>query len=430
MKRSGSSSSCLLRSNYCETNKDHPDEPGSSSRSVTLINTQSLPMYNTDRFYMLSELEFKLHSTSFLCDYLDTHIVTDMDDSSSTQATIESSESYDEASPPTAASTSTITANPSSVSSTNNFYSILYLVWWKSGHHQAINDSVSRFIQDVIMTAMNQSKKFLELNGDGSANNNRYFYYLVVDIVASASTTVAADDSTTTTTKEESENMASDNNENSTRQQQEGEHQFQQVMTMNRILAEQLARQVAVCPELRCALDGIIVGISNQIRAAPGLEACLDAVSSIGSKEQRLLNTSSQVRLVTYDPQDLFGVMPPQTAAATNTTTNTTPIQPQEGVLLQSRTCAEWNGNGNLFTFCQRAHVDWCNQHDIMVLRPNKTDTRKRKRRRNIALNVWDDDDYDLHTIHPTLWWFMAIVCLGWIASRMWDQKWCGITEP
>jgi hypothetical protein len=73
MRRSGSSS-CILRPKGSperekETNSSGISQPSSPpSLSVTLLSFEQLPSYSVERFFMLSELEIKAHSTQFLCD--------------------------------------------------------------------------------------------------------------------------------------------------------------------------------------------------------------------------------------------------------------------------------------------------------------------------------------------------------------------------
>ncbi|KAL7527998.1 hypothetical protein ACHAWF_002397, partial [Thalassiosira exigua] len=62
-------------------------------------------------------------------------------------------------------------------------------------------------------------------------------------------------------------------------------------------MAEQLARAVASSRFLRNRIDGISIGVTSDASAAPGLEACMDAVFR-GAKERRLAARERSVRNV------------------------------------------------------------------------------------------------------------------------------------
>jgi hypothetical protein len=119
--------------------------------------------------------------------------------------------------------------------------------------------------------------------------------------------------------------------------------------------AERLARHLAQCKDFRSLVDGITVGTSNHVRAAPGLEACVDAFMNGAGHRRRHSssgNTKSNVGLVALNPDDLLGLQDERVTDAA------------QGVL-QSRTCAEWNGHGNLSSFARRAHSAWCVAHGV-----------------------------------------------------------------
>jgi hypothetical protein len=170
---------------------------------------------------------------------------------------------------------------------------------------------------------------------------------------------------------EESENAHSDTN--SARQS----HVHQEE------LAERLARTVASHPLLRTVTQGITVGVSNHVRAAPGLEACVQAIT-VGATDRRRLGHQSLPRtasitsgpvlpspvatappqfatldskksllgLVAVTPSDLLGL---QDATVTDAA---------QGVV-QSKITAEWNGCGDLHSFAARVHSQWRNVHGL-----------------------------------------------------------------
>lgn len=120
---------------------------------------------------------------------------------------------------------------------------------------------------------------------------------------------------------------------------------------------ERLARCVATSKELRDEIQGLTVGISNHIRAAPGLEKCMEAMCW-GSKDRRKNgdDSTSSIGIVAQHPDDLIGLQKEPDAA--------------QGVL-QSYTGAEWNGNGDLMSFAKRIHVKWCANSGVTLEEEN-----------------------------------------------------------
>lgn len=140
--------------------------------------------------------------------------------------------------------------------------------------------------------------------------------------------------------------------------------------------AERLARHVAQSRDFRSMVDGITVGIANNVRAAPGLEACVDAVLHGASHRRRrgASGAKSNIGLVALHPDDLLGLQ------------DETVTDAAQGVL-QSRTCAEWNGNGDLLSFARRAHSGWCiangvGEESTAGSPSGEPKSRKRRRRR------------------------------------------------
>jgi hypothetical protein len=344
--------------------------------SVTLINSQTLPTYSSERFYLLSELELHAHSTTFLCD------VADCDQ---TQDTAESSEAssldYHGIHPPQIHQQQSLTCN----------YNILYILWrpdqassprtfaegtiaaaiqqWKT------LDSSSTTTHHTTTTSMEQDVSRTKL-----VREPKVHLYLVVDIPASPQDTTA-----TVVDKEDTRRL----------------RQFQ-VQTDT---AERLARHVAQSKDFRQLVDGITVGISNHVRAAPGLEACVDAVS-VGSTLRRRTNTKggdakSNIGLVALNPDDLLGLQDENLTDAA------------QGVL-QSRTCAEWNGHGNLLSFAKRAHSAWCMAHGVheedSTLRNKSTKSRKRRRRGR------SEQDLDVDPLMTCL----VVFFFGYVLSHLW----------
>jgi len=335
--------------------------------SVTLINTQPLPTYSTERFYMLSELEMNAHSTSFLCDLYDCD---------QTQDTAESSEASLDPQP-------TIQQQQQQHPS----YSILYILW-KSDQAS----SPRAFAEGTVAAAIKQWKS-VAVEGSASSlttttqdisptkkDTTEYpRLYLVVDIAASS-------DETT-------------NNATPTDDDDYDEDSRQRHFQVKADTAERLARNVAQSQEFRRSVAGITVGISNHVRAAPGLEACLDAVT-IGARDRRRLSSvaKSSIGLVALHPDDLLGLQ------------DETVTDAAQGVL-QSRTCAEWNGNGNLQSFARRAHSAWCISHGVNEESPSRK-PKTRRRRRDL------DGEFALD-VDP-LMTCLVVFFFGYVLSHLW----------
>ena len=262
------------------------------SLSVTVLNTLQLPSYSTERFYMLSEIELRAHSTIFLCDY----------DCDQTEETIDS------------------------IDSDNSFHSepifppfcVLYILW-----RPQMVSSAKAFAEGMIQDHVQKIKN--------SSSNTKI--YLLVDILVPE---VPMDD--------ESAKL----------------RRYQAQVD----LAQTLARRVARTVELRTFVEGITVGVANHVRAAPGLEVAMESVS-IGSKTRRRYDNDSRsfVGVICYHPDDLLGLADTETDAAQD--------------VMQSITCAEWSGCGDLKSFASRAHAQWCEVNGIHESTPVKRRDRK-----------------------------------------------------
>ena len=162
--------------------------------------------------------------------------------------------------------------------------------------------------------------------------------------------------------------------------------------TSQELLVKQLSREIASHETLRHACEGLVVGISNHPRAAPGLEACMNAVSVGGSDRRRYhlhhgqrqystvssssyatahATTKSFIGLVTLQTEDLVGLEPEGTTDAA------------QGVW-QRRISTEWGGQGNLQSFATRAHQAWYLEHGLyyeMVPSGSPTNSPRNRRR-------------------------------------------------
>ncbi|KAL7483492.1 hypothetical protein ACHAW6_009137 [Cyclotella cf. meneghiniana] len=140
--------------------------------------------------------------------------------------------------------------------------------------------------------------------------------------------------------------------------------------------AEALARAVASSRFLRNRIDGISIGITSDSRAAPGLEACMDAVARSCPERRGVANRiSKQSLLATMGVEDpLRGLRsrPPYRSPISIVV-----CKPEDldgggeahlhhhhhehipHLLLQCRVTAEWNGNGDYNTFSDRTMQEW-----------------------------------------------------------------------
>jgi hypothetical protein len=143
-------------------------------------------------------------------------------------------------------------------------------------------------------------------------------------------------------------------------------------------IVEQLARAIASSPFLRNRIDGVTIGLASDIRAAPGLEACMDTVAR-GAKERRGASRNkpifcnrnkhqgrreralcrlrdhsperSPIAIVACDPDDLESDHDYSHHHHHDTDIN--------NKIFQSRVITEWNGKGDYKTFADRAMRDW-----------------------------------------------------------------------
>jgi hypothetical protein len=114
---------------------------------------------------------------------------------------------------------------------------------------------------------------------------------------------------------------------------------------------------------LRTFLQGVVLGQSNHVRAAPGLELCTHAISTVGATERRCWSeptTGAQLRLyqIVDGPRDtvtgdLLGL---QEECVTDAT---------DGVC-QRIVTGEWMGQEDIFIFATRAHALWRRQRGIL----------------------------------------------------------------
>ena len=368
MRRPGSSSCLLLpkgssndgggagdSSSPQEGSQVPSHESSTFPLSVTILSKDKLPSYSCERFYMLSELDQKAQPNVWLGDKSHDH-------DNSTQTTEETDDDPDDANDPDRADVHH--AFPPFV--------LLYTFW----RHEDDNttDGPEDFVETILLEAVRQIQN---QNGIQLVNSLQEEQQLDRRLLRRASSGASsfsigggsfeeekAKLSTTSTTAQKcclylivDRLMDHNNPPDQNRLEQEEDR------------AERLARAVAAHPVLRHCTEGITIGLSNHPRAAPALEACVDAVT-IGATERRRYCSSSGAgsdvsatkALSALDPERaLLGIVatgPDQLLGQQDASVT----DAAQGVQ-QIKITAEWNGNGNLTCFAQRAHREWCRRN-------------------------------------------------------------------
>lgn len=311
------------------------DDEADISLSVTLLNREQLPSYSVERFYMLSEIDHHVHSTNFLCDFgtCQTTSTTTQDDSLKDELI--------ENLPP---------------------YCILYLLW---KHDMTTSPKV--FVEEVVCKALERLQALVDIEPScksASPSSSR---------APSRSPSISERDSPpSSSTLEPSkkkmrvylvvdrcvpDQYQPPQLDLTSKELEEVRNRRHQVQVD---LVEKLARTVATDPVARILCEGITVGVADHIRAAPGLEACLNALA-LGAADRRraavlrsgVYSSKSPIGIITDEPKDLLGLQAPGAEA-----------DAADGVL-QCRIIAEWSGRGNLQNFSRRAHSQWRKEHNL-----------------------------------------------------------------
>jgi hypothetical protein len=325
-----------------------------------------------ERFFMLSELEVKAHSTLFLCD-LDvedeTHGTHETEDTSTESVDAIGNDQPQPDFPP---------------------FVLLYLLWKPDMTSSAETFAQSTILETVtrlesladIVNSIEEAKTLRgrisrpsssnNLNGGAAAvtidhgSKKNCSVYLIVDRVAPPEPKLwwSLDAGKAASARERHHQLQVD-------------------------LAEELARKVAADPKLRHLCEGITVGVSNHERAAPGLEACVNA-TCIGEKDrrkeheanpQKVSSTKSLIGLMAVQPDECLGL---QAGDVTDAAQD----------VLQTRVCAEWNGQGNLQTFSERGRKSWRFKHGLLS-EPEITGPKRRKIPRRRQRTQPSDTQFD-----------------------------------
>ena len=280
--------------------------------AVTLIHTREMPSYSAERYYMLSEIEQHSHSVQFL-------------------------KNRSLCPPPF----------------------LIYYYLWKPG---ITPESVGQHIAHVVLqlirrratltlssTMLLEQPAFQHYNRPSSPSN------LVSGTFSNSSTVKLRDpfSSPTPTIKQATTSLYLVVDKISTQELSEEEQLIQQLLRL-------------VASQLRSYCEGMTVGLSNHVRAAPGLEVCMNAFHYGAPDRRRRLfdrvppitenhfvaldqQNRSIIGLLTDDPESLVGLSTPENEGDSAT-------DAVQGVN-QRCFCAEWNGCGDLHSFAKRAHL-------------------------------------------------------------------------
>jgi len=306
-----------------QKSQDPPSPRGNRKTKVTVINTESLPNYSTERYYMLSELQLKSHSTVFLRDLFPLRGEDDTDDLStaSSSGTLNNDEKKNYEENRDIDNEAAREPLPPCV--------MLYLLWKPNSQFQ----TPESYAKHVVKPAIDQILELHKSSSNFNAENSIPSIYVVVDRIALA-------------------------NES---------HHLDTLRKAQILISERLIRIVATDLDLRLRniIQGITVGLSSDFRAAPGLETCMDSVL-VGDAERRHFSydkskkemsiirngkaldpTKSCVGIFTEYPDDLTGL---------DSSGETDAVQ---SLLLHARSTGNWSGKGNVLNFAARAQKVW-----------------------------------------------------------------------
>ena len=213
-------------------------------------------------------------------------------------------------------------------------------------------------------------------------------------------------------------------------------------------IAEAVAKTISTHPVLRGVVEGVSVGTTAEVRAAPALEVCLKAITH-GSGERRRQGRALQRRqmtdivrghngngnhfqidpmrspicLMVPDPDDLVGLDPEEDADAV------------KGAI-QSITVAEWNGNGDAVCFASRAMEGWRNRHGLEneAAPPGSpsrmTSARKRARQRlSKRSSKYGGGDNEAEEIAQTMVVAFVIATLAFLWTKYRESIWNNLFE-
>ena len=448
MRRSGSSS-CMLRPKNSFSAEDLQrlaSEP-TSILSTTVLTVNKLPNYCTDRLYMLSELQVHSNSIDFLCDLNNSNTGNSSVGSADNTVSTEEEEDDDNEKEvqvilppsiilyllwkpntyPTPRSfvdgplsecvKQCLLANGDEVLDNSSYDVSPKTPPYNSGSAPnspirrqqlgvgAVNfDKLKRdTLQDEWGNSADISRSRRASIEETSKQKQMTKIYVVVDRISPSETTAtdtdAVDDgigelpdfSIGSSSFDQTDYSTSTANNSSIQPLNHSQSQTSNEQHNTEIkMAEKLAKSVSSNKFLRSSIDGISIGITSDARAAPGLEACMDAVcrgskerrkavrdyrlkkksisssssSSGSSREEQALQhlrdkspERSPVAIVAIQPDDLEC-----TDNDHHSHSHSHHHHSEEEVspnILQCRVSTEWNGLGEYNTFTDRAMKDW-----------------------------------------------------------------------
>lgn len=413
MKSSSSTSSILRLSEKSGGSHEQPHcaSPQTSlrrSNSVTVLHQKQLPTYSAERFYILSELQLHSVPPTFLSEH-PPHPQNNNDDS----ATADTMELF---------SLEGCSNNSSFENSQSSLplqdYSILYLVWKLDRAvfqgTNSIDAAISAFCNESILPAVHKIQGITTIRRPSLGQSS-----------SSSSSTLSRFGSEDDLNQHDIDNedgggIDDNDNDNNLNNSDDdavnvpGRRSFGRAdntmpSTTNGgtrlyVVVEQvfdnatdgadtetdyfdefercatnLSRHVSTHAELRSLVQGITVGVSNQQRAAPGLEACMNAIH-VGSQDRRRYGNRSQhggpkslIGLVADSYDDLVGPGDVHHHSHHHSHDDGIDHSVDTVVLRQCLVSAEWSAAGDLMTFSQRAHNVWRNRHNLPPLVSSKS---------------------------------------------------------
>lgn len=413
----------------------------SSTNLFTIVHSEELPHYSAERYYILSELQLKAHSISFLSEWDagigyhqnhqpatdDSHTTQEMSYSSLDQSIrdgdCDGKENDNSSNSNNSVRISNVNVGEENIQeeaqqrrnrhdSNLNLppYVVLYLLWrHDSPHAESPEDFAKHYIRPCVQRVLDayeciessstttdsstgeapsQPSSSSSIigehdSGDGGGEDakismqdkNQYsgvakpeeksapHIYLVIDRICSKPPPLPTESYMTQSY------MTPDSSPEDELQWNEDYNDCQIALTKE--LIQIVATSQAL--NLRSVIEGITAGISTDVKAAPGLERCMDAIM-VGDAERRLMlernrkgigGATTEAKLFTGgkwtmdDPQcscigiiadhhdDLVGLDPTMEADAV------------QGMALHSRMYAEWSGRGIILNFATRSQKLW-----------------------------------------------------------------------
>ena len=211
-------------------------------------------------------------------------------------------------------------------------------------------------------------------------------------------------------------------------------------------IAEAVAKTISTHPILRGVVEGVSVGTTAEVRAAPALEVCLKAITH-GSGERRRQGRALQRRqmtdiarghssngsyvqvdpmrspicLMAPDPDDLVGLDPEEDADAV------------KGAI-QSITVAEWNGNGDAVCFASRAMEEWRKRNGLeneaaTPGSPSRMTSARKRARQRLTKRSNKYDDGEAEDIAQTMVVAFVIAALAFLWTKYRESIWNNLFE-